>query len=320
MFNIRTVEVNVVNERNIYPCGFQIGMYLKTDGVLVVGTGEFEDYEGNKVNPCSNILKQGDYITAINGKEINSKSELNNIINACNDEKVILKVRRNGEIIELSIKPVLTAEGDYKVGLWVKDDAQGIGTVTYVTDDGKYGALGHGVSDPTVGELMEIRAGSIYKTKIISIVKGENGDPGEFVGTINYSDSNKLGSIIKNSISGITGDISANLINDYKLKKVPLGYSYEVKKGPAYVRLYHNGEYKDYEIEIQNVKTGASKNITYKVVSKELLELTNGIVQGMSGCPIIQNGKLVGAVTHVFIDDSTCGYGIFLENMLEHGN
>ncbi len=317
LFNIRTVDVNVVNERTLYPCGFQIGMYLKTDGVLVVGVGDFEDYSGNTVNPCNNILKSGDYIVGINGEEIDSKTELNEIINRCKNNKIMLDVRRNSEIIQLGITPVLTKDGDYKVGLWVKDDAQGIGTMTYVTDDGKYGALGHGVSDPSVGELMEIKSGSIYKTNIVSIVKGENGDPGEFVGTINYSDNNKLGSIINNDISGIDGRLNRDLVDSYTLEKMPVGYSYEVHKGAAYVRLYHEGSYKDYEIEISNVKSAESKNITYKVVSKELLDLTNGIVQGMSGCPIIQDGKLVGAVTHVFIDDSTSGYGIFVENMLE---
>lgn len=317
LFNIRTVDVNVVNERSLYPCGFQIGMYLKTDGVLVVGVGDFEDYSGNTVNPCNNILKSGDYIVGINGEEIDSKTELNEIINRCKNNKIMLDVRRNSEIIQLGITPVLTKDGDYKVGLWVKDDAQGIGTMTYVTDDGKYGALGHGVSDPSVGELMEIKSGSIYKTNIVSIVKGENGDPGEFVGTINYSDNNKLGSIINNDISGIDGRLNRDLVDDYTLEKIPVGYSYEVHKGEAYVRLYHEGSYKDYEIEISNVKSAESKNITYKVVSKELLDLTNGIVQGMSGCPIIQDGKLIGAVTHVFIDDSTSGYGIFVENMLE---
>lgn len=317
LFDITTVDVNVVNELSIYPCGFQIGMYLKTDGVLVADIGEFEDYAGNKVNPCANILKPGDYIVKINGSEVTSKSELNKRINAAKAEKVVLNVRREGELIDVSINPVLTKDGDYKVGLWVKDDAQGIGTITYVTDDGRYGALGHGVSDPTVGKLMEISAGSIYKTKILSIVKGENGDPGEFVGTINYSDNNKFGTITSNSISGIAGRINADLIGMYSLKKVPIGYSYEVHKGKAFVRLYNEGSYKDYEIEIQNVKSGDNKNITYKVVSQELLDLTNGIVQGMSGCPIIQDGKLIGAVTHVFIDDCTSGYGIFVENMLK---
>ncbi len=318
LFDIRTVDVNVVNERSIYPCGFQIGMYLKTDGVLVVDTGEFEDYAGNKVNPCDNILKPGDYIVKINRTEVTSKTELNKRINAAKGEKVVLNVRRDGELIDVSINPVLTKDGDYKAGLWVKDDAQGIGTITYVTDDGRYGALGHGVSDPTVGKLMEISAGSIYKTKILSIVKGENGDPGEFIGTINYSDNNKFGTITSNSISGITGRINADLIEIYSLNKIPIGYSYEVHKGKAFIRLYNEGSYKDYEIEIQNVKSGNNKNITYKVVSQELLDLTNGIVQGMSGCPIIQDGKLIGAVTHVFIDDCTSGYGIFVENMLKH--
>lgn len=317
LFDIRTVNVNVVNKRTIYPCGFPIGMYFKTDGVLVVNTGEFKDFAGNTTSPGANILQKGDYIVAINNQSVSSKKELNSIINQSKGANVVLKVRRKGEYIDLNLKPQLTQDGDYKVGLWVKDDSQGLGTVTFVTDDRCFGALGHGISDSTVNELMDISAGTIYKTRILTIVKGENGTPGEFIGTIDYSSSNKLGNIQINSESGIFGKIYSDLIGSYRLEKMDVGYGYQVHKGKAYIRLYQEKNYKDYEIEITDVRSADSKNITYQVTSGELLALTNGIVQGMSGCPIIQDGRLVGAVTHVFVDDSRCGYGIFIEKMLE---
>ncbi len=322
LFEVDTVSVNVVDKKSIYPCGFPIGMYFKTDGVLVIGTGEFKDYVGNMVSPCNNILQKGDYIVAVNGKEVTSKTMLNEAVNEAKGNNIILKVRRNGNYIELTVKPQLTETGDYKIGLWVKDDAQGLGTMTYVSDSGDFGALGHGISDSTLGELIEISAGTIYKTRIVTIIKGENGKPGEFIGAIDYSSKNKMGSIESNSGCGIFGKLYTNLIEEYKLSKMEVGYSYQVHKGKAYVRMYQeksgNSEYKDYEIEITDIRAADSKNITFEVTSGELLELTNGIVQGMSGCPIIQDGKLVGAVTHVFVDDSHDGYGIFIEKMLQN--
>lgn len=323
LFDLRTVSVNVVDKKSIYPCGFPIGMYFKTDGVLVIGSGEFKDYAGNTVSPCNNILQKGDYIVAVNGEVVTSKTMLNEIVNAAKGNNIVLKVRRNGNYIELTVKPQLTENGDYKIGLWVKDDAQGLGTMTYVSESGEFGALGHGISDSTLGELIEISAGTIYKTRIVTIVKGENGKPGEFVGTIDYSSKNKMGSIRDNSQCGIFGKLYTDLIGEYSLSQMEVGYSYQVHKGKAYVRMYREKsnnkyEYKDYEIEITDVRAADSKNITFEVTSSELIELTNGIVQGMSGCPIIQDGRFVGAVTHVFVDDSRNGYGIFIEKMLQN--
>ncbi len=322
LFEVDTVSVNVVDKKSIYPCGFPIGMYFKTDGILVVGTGEFKDYVGNMVSPCNNILQKGDYIVSVNGKEVTSKTVLNEIVNNAKGDNIVLKVRRNGNYIELNVKPQLTENGDYKIGLWVKDDTQGLGTMTYVSDSGDFGALGHGISDSTLGELIEISAGTIYKTRIITIIKGENGKPGEFIGTIDYSGKNKIGSIDNNSQCGIFGKLYTDLIDEYKLSKMDVGYSYQVHKGKAYVRMYQESgnkyKYKDYEIDIKDVRAADTKNITFEVTSGELLELTNGIVQGMSGCPIIQDGKLIGAVTHVFVDDSHDGYGIFIEKMLQN--
>lgn len=166
--------------------------------------------------------------------------------------------------------------------------------------------------------MLEISEGTLYKSKILSIVKGKDGEPGEYVGTINYASGNILGSITDNSQSGLKGTVNTKIIDDYGLEKVPLGFGYDVKKGPAYIRIYEDGSYVDYEIDIEEIRVAKTKNMTFEVTSAKLLAKTNGIVQGMSGSPIIQDGKLIGAVTHVLVNDPTRGYGIFIENMLEY--
>ena len=206
--------------------------------------------------------------------------------------------------------------GEYKIGIWVKDDTQGVGTVTYVCEDGTFAALGHGISDNETGKVLDIKDGMIYRTRILSIVPGKNGEPGELLGTIDYREDN-IGSIRCNTDKGIYGENAYSLYNEYSPELMKAAGSYEASKGTAYVRFYNNGSFHDYEIDITDLKYGDSKNITFKVTSGELLKLTNGIVQGMSGSPIIQNGKIIGAVTHVFVDDSTCGYGIFIDRMLD---
>jgi stage IV sporulation protein B len=224
---------------------------------------------------------------------------------------------RGGIEFDVSISPVLDESGEYKIGLWVKDDAQGIGTVTYIDSNLYFGALGHGISDETTSSLLNIENGLLYKTKIMSIIKGSDGKPGELVGTIDYSATEKLGRIIENRSCGIYGKLDKDLIETYGLELMEVGISSQVHKGTAYIRMYSNNGYKDYEIELINISYNGQKNLTFCVTSEELLELTNGIVQGMSGCPIIQDNKLIGAVTHVFVDDSTKGYGIFIEKMME---
>lgn len=318
LFDVKTVDVNVVDKNYVYPCGFQIGLYMKTRGVLAVNTSEITDFEGNILNPCNNIIHQGDYITKVNQEDIASKTDLIHKIDASKGEAMTMTLRRNGESIDVSVQPVRDQQGDYKIGLWVKDDTQGIGTLTFIDSDQEFGALGHGISDTETTSLLDIDYGSLYNTKILSIVKGTNGQPGEFIGTIDYNGSNLIGKIEKNTNCGIYGSLNKDLISQHQLTQMQIGYSYEVHKGPAYVRLYTGEEFKDYEIEITNINNNEYKNITYKVISPELIDLTNGIVQGMSGCPIIQDGKIVGAVTHVFVDDSRSGYGIFIEKMLNN--
>lgn len=319
LFNFKTVTINVVEEQQLIPCGFPIGIYMKTEGLLVVNTGNVIDSDGISVCPAEGKLKAGDYITTINGEKVLTKNDLIADINKVGDQNIILGLIRNNESIEVRLLPVKDASGEYKIGTWIRDDAQGIGTLTYIDANSNFGALGHGISDVDVGQLLKLNGGILYNAKVVSIIKGKAGAPGEFVGTIDYNAKNQIGIITSNTSSGIFGTISTQIIDEYKLEPMDIGYKYEVHKGSAKIRSYVENSMKDYEIDILEsdpASNGEGKNITFKVIDPELLQITNGIVQGMSGSPIIQDNKIIGAVTHVFVDDSTMGYGIFVENML----
>jgi len=319
--HFKDIEVDVVDTKYAIPCGSPVGIYLKSDGIMVIGTGEIPDTSGTVVEPAFGILQSGDYIEAINGKPLKNKEELIDEVNHIGGEEAVLDVRRAGEEIELKMNPVATADGDFKLGAWVRDDTQGIGTMTYVDMNGGFGALGHGISDTDTGQVVQITDGALYETEIMGIEKGAVGKPGVMSGVIYYGTQSALEHIAANTEEGIFGTVNEKFRARVTGDPLPIGYRQDVEKGKAYIRSQVSGELKDYEIEIQKVDYSPAhknKGMVIKVTDPELLALTGGIVQGMSGSPIIQNGKLIGAVTHVFIQDSTRGYGIFLENMLEH--
>ena len=321
VFPIKNIEVSVIGETQVYVCGIPIGIYLETDGILVVGTEKVTTASGIVEEPSHSVLNVGDYVLAVNDEELESKEELVGLLKASQGEEMILTIRRNNEVSKVRITPAKDSEGEYKLGVWVRDDTQGIGTLTYITADGEFGALGHGVSDVDIGALMECKEGYLYESEILSIIKGEAGTPGGLSGIIHYGNSNKLGDIDINSSAGIFGDGYDELIDKAEGEYMDIALKQDVELGKAYVRCCVNGELKDYEVEISKVNTSSlsmNRGMEIKVTDPELLELTNGIVQGMSGSPIIQNGKLIGAVTHVLVNDPTRGYGIFIENMLEH--
>lgn len=314
---IARTDVEVVNEKYVYSGGFQVGIYLKCDGIYVVNTETICTADGQNIAPSQSLINKGDYILKADEISLDSKEQLSDIVAKSEGRSIKLLVRRDGEEQNVEITPVKNVAGEYKLGLWVKDDTQGVGTVTYVCGDGTFAALGHGISDNETGNVLEISEGRIYRTRILSVVPGKNGEPGELLGTIDYKNENIIGRINNNTNKGIYGEDAFKLCSDFSPELMRAGGSYEVSKGTASVRFYNNGKFHDYEIEITDLKYGESKNITFKVTSPELLKLTNGIVQGMSGSPIIQNGRIIGAVTHVFVDDSTCGYGIFIDRMLD---
>lgn len=308
----------------VMPLGVSIGVYLETNGVLVAGTSSITGKDGINYEPSLNKIYEGDYITKINGIDINSKSQLLFLINKHGDKDITVGIRRNGENFEVLVTPVEVKNGEYKIGVWARDDTQGIGTLTYMTMDGSFGALGHGINDVDTKKLLSSNNGLLYKANIWGITKGEDGKPGGLCGTIDYEKCNEIGTILKNTNKGIFGKLNEEglqyIEENYNSKYCQTASKNQVHKGKAYILSYISGKLKEYEIEICDLDKNRADNkgIVLEVVDKQLIELTNGIVQGMSGSPIMQDGKLIGAVTHVFVNNPTKGYGIFIEEMLEH--
>lgn len=321
LFPIKNIEVTYVEGKAVFTSGKTIGIYAKTDGVLVIGNGNIILENGEEVCPSENLLHKGDYILSVNGEEISEKEELAALIDIYGEEKEILGVKRNEEYIEVAITPVEAKAGQYMLGVWVRDDLAGIGTMTYYNEEGEFGALGHPISDGDIGEEILLKNGKIYETSIIGIRKGTSGNPGEISGVINYHGDYRLGTLEANETEGIFGTLDGNLSEFSRGEYYQAAYKQDIVLGKAYLLSDVSGELKSYEIEIQSLDFSnkeINKGITLKVTDEELLSLTGGIVQGMSGSPILQDGKIIGAVTHVLVNDPTRGYGIFIENMLEH--
>ena len=330
LFNIipvDTIEVNVVTPSTCYVGGQIIGISLTTDGVLVLGSGEVTTKSGTVVEPAKNILKSGDYILEINGIEVNDKEKLVEYIQDCSGETIIFKVNRNDEIIEVAVKPELAEDGTYKIGAWIRDDTAGIGTLTFIDPStGAFGALGHGITDIDTGTLLDIKSGEVYKAHVMSINKGKVGDPGEIVGVMTRNSISHIGSLEDNDNIGVYGtvdEVESCLdkldIDEDMLYEV--GYASSVHEGSITIVSECLGTLEMYSAEIELVdhsNIDSEKAIKIRITDERLLNSTGGIIQGMSGSPIIQDGKLIGAVTHVLVDDPTRGYGIFIENMLEH--
>ena len=316
----KEISVNVEDACYAVPCGMPVGIYLKSRGVMVIGTGKVTDENGSEAEPAYGILQSGDYIEAINGEPLSDKEALITSLNRMGESEALLWVRRGGRELELSVDTVKTADGSRKLGAWVRDDTQGIGTMTYLKPDGGFGALGHGISDSDTGRVVEIENGALYETEILGIEKGSAGNPGVMAGVIYYGPGSRLGSVAQNTDCGIFGTAGQAFCDAVGQQTMEVGHRQDVKRGKAWIRSCVSGEACDYEIEIQRVDYSPAKenkSLVFQVTDERLLRLTGGIVQGMSGSPILQNGKLVGAVTHVFVQDSTRGYGIFVEDMLK---
>ena len=317
---VKSVTVNVISEEELIPSGLPIGIYVQTDGVLVIGTGSIVDADGLKKEPAVSVVKSGDYIYAVNGEQITTKEELMEKVDQYGANPIVLGIRRNEEKIELSVEAVKNGDGAYKLGIWVRDDLAGIGTMTYVAKDLTYAALGHGVNDADTSSLLEMRQGSLYQTTIVDIVKGENGTPGELTGVINYQKEYCIGSVTANSDVGICGKLNQIPLSLEGVSRFPIGLKQEVTPGEAEIVCSCMGQRENYAINISEINFSDTKDkreIVFEVTDERLLSLTGGIVQGMSGAPIIQNGKLIGAVTHVYVNNPAKGYGIFIEEMVK---
>ena len=300
--------------------GMPVGIYMETDGVMVLSTESLEGTDGEEYEPAADLVKTGDYITAVNNREISGKSELLDAVENLDEDSVVLTLRREGRLLDVKIDPVEYEPGSYRLGIWVRDNVQGLGTVTFVTDQSRFGALGHGIHDTDTNVLMTISDGTLYRTSIQDIMKGSSGSPGTMEGIIVYNNYNILGSIDKNTEAGIYGTLDK--IDDLFEEQIPIetDAADEIVTGDAQIRCYIDNELKNYDIRVTDIDMSGkeiNKGMIIQVTDPELLEKTGGIIQGMSGSPIIQNGKLIGAATHVFVQDSTKGYGVCIENMLK---
>ena len=301
----------------LIPGGFPFGVKFYTKGVMVVGVSQVEG-ENTSISPAENAgIKKGDIITGVNGRNIDTVEEIASAVENSDGKELTFSVKRGNEEFSAALVPVKNAsDGKYKSGMWIRDSTAGIGTVTFINADTlEFGGLGHGICDTDTGSVMPLSRGSVVNVSVTSIVRGVGGRPGELKGEFG---SDNIGQLSCNSSYGVFG-VFYTLPEKTAYSPLPVARKDEVCEGKAQIySSITDGENKVYEIEITKINRTATdgKSFVIKVTDPALIELTGGIIQGMSGSPIIQNGKIVGAVTHVLINDPTKGYGIFIENML----
>ena len=296
----------------LVPVGHTIGIKLFSRGLLVVNLSDGT----NPAKECG--LKTGDQILKCNGESVDSTEDFQSMIQASSGGAVTLQIRRGGETMDLSAAPEAGENGAYRLGAWVRDSMAGIGTMTfYDPQSGTFGALGHGVTDTDTAQLMPLSAGAIMASSVKAVKKGEHGAAGELRGEFNLTED--MGTLTTNCECGVFGTVSDGAFGEELGAAVPVADPEEVKAGPAVILANVSGDtVEEYEVEITRVLTDTgTRNLLLTVTDPALLAVTGGIVQGMSGSPILQNGKLVGAVTHVLLNSPEKGYGIFLENMMD---
>lgn len=317
----KQIGIQAIREQELTPVGVPIGIYVKAEGLLVVGVGDFQGVDGISYCPARYVVKSGDYILQLDGEPISDKKEFVSRVEECRGREVTLKIRRGDELLDVKVQPVQNSDRKYKLGIWIRDNAQGVGTMTYIDANGNFGALGHGINDVDTSTLMNLDDGTLYQTEIIAIKKGRNGEPGEMTGMIVYSPDKILGDIYYNGKEGIFGHCNEKALAMGTEEALPIGLKQDIEKGPAQILCSVDGTPRYYDVTITAVHLdhdNVNRGIELEVTDPELLALTGGIIQGMSGAPIIQNNHLIGAVTHVLVQDASRGYGIFIENMLEH--
>ena len=304
--------------RMVIPLGQAVGIKLFSQGVLVVGLTDIATDQGlaSPAKACG--IRTGDVITHINDAQVSSIEEVQTILQDLNGQEMELNVLRAEEELELTTRAAqCSADGAYKLGAWIRDSMAGIGTLTFVEPaTGLFGTLGHGINDVDTAVLMKLQTGAITPAKVVGIVKGQEGRPGELRGA--FTSQEDLGQLFANTPQGVFGHLTQGDL--FSGQAIPTATPEEVQEGKATILSTVDGTQAEaYTVEITKVCHNASdtRDLMLKVTDQRLLEKTGGIVQGMSGSPIIQNGKLVGAVTHVLVNDPTRGYGIFIENMLE---
>lgn len=322
---IKHMKISVTPEKRLIPGGNSIGVALNTQGALIVGTSEVTDSDNVTHFPSMDAgLLPGDIIERVNGIEVKDANHLTRLVNKIKDNPAELECRRDNKIFTTYITPVKDgSDSKYRLGLWVRDSTAGVGTLSfYDPQTGSFAALGHAITDVDTGSLLSVKDGEIMLSDIVDIKAGKKGEPGELIGSFSKR-KNVIGEIRNNTKYGIYGKMT-NKPEFYYNKPIPIAYQHSIKPGNAKIlSTIDDKGIKEYDIKILSVNhqtSPSSKGMVIEVTDPELLEKTGGIVQGMSGSPIIQNGRLVGAVTHVFINDPKKGYGIFIEWMAEEAN
>lgn len=319
---IKNMEVNVLPRSKVIPIGTVAGVKLYTSGILVVGMSEIQGIDNKTHKPYENSgITEGDTIVSINNKKLSTTNDLIETVNNSKGENLSIEYLHDKSTKTCSITPVQTNNSEYKLGLWVRDSAAGVGTVSFYEPSSKtFGALGHGITDIDTEELINIESGEFITTRILNITKGESGNPGRIQGTI--ENQSNIGTIYKNTKFGIYGFVEnpSQLNIDYS-KEMEVALREEIKEGPATILCSLNGgKPKEYKIQIEKIyleNNYDNKSMKIKVVDEALLNKTGGIIQGMSGSPIIQNGKFIGAITHVLINNPKEGYAVFGDIMLK---
>lgn len=319
---VKEIDVNVIPKTKVVPMGNLIGAKLYTSGVLVVGMSEIQGDDQQKHKPYEGSgIEEGDMIVEMDSKKIANTDELVETVNSSKGKVIQIKYVRNDETITTSIQPIKSEDDEYKLGLWVRDAAAGVGTLTfYEPSTGKFAALGHGIVDVDTGDIINIANGELVTSNLVAIKKGEKGTPGEIKGSIDSGVT--IGNISKNTNFGVFGLVSnKNNLNLNGAKEYEVALRSEIQTGEAEIICeLENGKKEQYKIEISKIYTSNNydnKSMMIKITDERLLQKTGGIIQGMSGSPIIQNGKFVGAITNVLVSDPTTGYAIFGDLMVK---
>lgn len=314
----KKIQFDVIEKAKVMPSGEAVGLYIISDGIMVLGTTKIEGKDGLTYEPAKDILQSGDCVTKVENKQVGNIDDVIDRLQKAKGDTVTLEVERQKQKIHVKIRRILTKDGQYKIGAWLREDTEGIGTLSFVTDKNEFAALGHGITDMDTGELIHLSKGKVYPAQIEDIQKGKAGNPGELIGNVEIGDYNRIGWIKSNTRLGITGTVLSTAYQYHSAEALPVGLKQEVKKGKAYIMCELGKQVKKYQVSIEEIDVNSTDNkgMVVRITDKIMLKRAGGIVQGMSGAPIIQNGKVIGAVTHVFVNDPTRGYGTFIENML----
>lgn len=319
---LKNINIDVLSKTTVIPVGNIAGIKLYTSGVLVVGMSEIQGADNKTYRPYENTgIEEGDRIISVNNIKIDTTEELIETVNSSKGNEIKIQFTHEDYTEACSIKPVKTSNSEYKLGLWVRDSAAGVGTVSFYEPSSKsFGALGHGITDIDTEQLIDIASGEFVTTKILNVIKGESGNPGRIQGTVD--NQKNIGTVYKNTKFGIYGKVdNISSLNINNSKEMDVALRDEIKTGKATIMCsLENGKIDEYEIEIEKIykqNNYNNKSMLIKITDNRLLEKTGGIIQGMSGSPIIQNGKFIGAITHVLVNNPEEGYAVFGDIMIK---